>query len=80
MRYDKLGNYDEKDSLDLARLLNELENEIERDYKIFETTTNSEQKLDAHNDIKFEEEQIRRIKEVLNKRGAARIEEMRKGR
>ena len=80
MIYSELGNYEEKDSLDLRRLLDELDEEIKRDRKIFETTTNANQKLDAHNDIKYEEEQVRRIKEELQKRGALLVEEARRRR
>ena len=76
MKYDELGNYEEKDSLELDRLLNELTLELEEDYKKFETTKDSNEKLDAHNDIKFEKEQIMRIKSILKAREDDEIDEL----
>ena len=46
--------------------------EREEDYKIFEDTNNSSQKLDAHNDVKFEDEQIAYINKLLGERGKTR--------
>ena len=68
----RFGFCRDKTTEELESILDKLIAEREEDYKIFEDTNNSSQKLDAHNDVKFEDEQIAYINKLLGERGKTR--------